>query len=70
MIDTYNTAQMAKTWRNKISNTGQANYLAATNTTTQQQIQKQLKQEHLNTNGWKPKRPKHHHNTLVFRSFT
>lgn len=45
---------MAKTWRNKISNTGQANYLAAT---TQQQIQKQLKQEHLNTNEWKPERP-------------
>lgn len=34
---------MAKTWRTKISNTGQASYLAATNTTTQQQIQKQLK---------------------------
>ncbi|KAG2275121.1 hypothetical protein Bca4012_044869 [Brassica carinata] len=41
-VKTYNTTQMAKTWRNEISDTGQANYLAATNTTTQSQIQKQL----------------------------
>lgn len=41
-VKTYNTTQMAKTWRNEISDTGQDNYLAATNTTTQSQIQKQL----------------------------
>ena len=28
---------MAKTWRNEISSTGQANYLATTNKTTEQQ---------------------------------
>lgn len=31
----YNTAQMARTWRNEITNTGQANYLASTNTQLQ-----------------------------------